>query len=68
MNRWKIEILFKSGKWLTAYDMNDEVDSHNVLHHLVDGRHNIISLSNDNGDANILVMKDEIAAMTISEA
>lgn len=67
MYKWKIEIILKSGKELTAYDTNELAQSNEVAERFFAGNLNeIVGFGNEDGTANILLRKNEIAAMSIS--
>ena len=67
MYLWKIEVILKSGKELTVYDKNEFKSSNNVAEKFMAGNQNeVVGFGNKDGTANILVRKNEIAAMTIS--
>ena len=68
MYLWKLEIILHSGKEIVGYDKNDFSNSNDVAERFIAGNPNdIISLGNNKGTAQILVRKNEIAVMTISE-
>lgn len=67
MYLWKIEIILKSGKIVVGYDKNEYANSCDVAEEFFGGSQDeIISLGNLQGTHNLLVKKDEIAAMVIS--
>lgn len=67
MYLWKIEIVLKSGKTVAGYDKNEYDNSADVAEEFFGGSQDeIISLGNLQGTHNLLVKKDEIAAMVIS--
>jgi hypothetical protein len=67
MYLWKFEIILKSGKVVVGYDKNEYDNSCDVAQEFLGGPQNdVISLGNLQGTQNLLVRKNEIAAMVIS--
>lgn len=67
MYLWKIEIILKSGKSVIGYDKNEYCNSADVAEEFMAGsQYDIISLGNIEGTQNLLVRKNEIAAMVVS--
>ena len=69
MYKWKIEIIFKSGKEITVYYSGYENDSGQVAEKMLAGNENTLNgFSNEDNTKNILVKIGEIAAASISAA
>ena len=68
MYKWKIDLILKSGKELTAFYENDKDGSLNVGKELLEGEDNLIigSLNNKNKTEQIFIRRSEIASMTVS--
>lgn len=65
--KWKIEIILKSGKELVGYYKGEESDSKAVSDKFFVGNKNeLIGFYNEDETKNIVILRDEIAAMTIS--
>ena len=69
MNKWKIDIILKSGKELTVYYVGNENSSAEVANIVIGGNADTFNgFSNVDKSTNILVKVGEIAAMSISLA
>ena len=69
MNKWKVEIILKSGKELTAYCTTEHDNSTKVAEMLIAGNQNeTIGLNDKEKTKHIVIKKDEIAAIAISIA
>lgn len=67
MYKWKIEIIFKSGKELTVYYNGYENDSGKVANKMLTGNDNTINgFGNEDGTKNVFVKIGEIASASIS--
>lgn len=69
MHKWKIEIMFKSGKELTVYYKGDETSSGEVAKKVLTGNSGTLNgFSDKDNTKNIFVKIDEIEAASISVA
>ena len=68
MYKWKIEVILKSGKELTAFYENDKDGSFEVGKALLSGNDNeiIACLNDENKTKQIFIKQREIAAMIVS--
>ena len=69
MYKWKIELIFKSGKELTVYYKGYENNSNAVANKMLTGNENTINgFSNENETKNVFVKIGEIESASISIA
>ena len=65
-NKWKIEIILKCGKEVVGYYNGKEECTTDVVKTILSC--DVFGMGNENYEKNILVMRNEIAAITVSKA